>query len=89
MSRTFSELMFGNVHSLEKTKSSQVGECSIETPSASSAAEHHASPTSDVVFHGAVIYGGQFSISINSFNQSPKLAIQEIEVKSSPKRYKG
>ena len=30
MSRTLSELMSGNVHSLEKTNSSQVGECSTE-----------------------------------------------------------
>ena len=32
MSRTLSELMFGNVHSLEKTNSSQVVECSSEIP---------------------------------------------------------
>ena len=32
MSRTLSELMSGNVHSLEKTNSSQVGECSTEIP---------------------------------------------------------
>ena len=41
MSRILSELMSGNVHSLEKKNSSQVGECSSEIPSASSAAEHH------------------------------------------------
>ena len=44
MSRTLSELMSGNVHKLEKTSSSQVGECSTD-PSASSAgrsaADHH------------------------------------------------
>ena len=40
MSRTLSELS-GNVHSLEKTNSSQVAECSTEIPSASSAEEHH------------------------------------------------
>ncbi|XP_073248879.1 uncharacterized protein KIAA1958-like [Porites lutea] len=89
MSRTLSELMSGNVHSLEKTNSSQVGECSTD-PSASSAgrsaADHHQQAMS--LFTGAVIHGGQFSISINSLNQSPKLAIQEVEVKSSPKRYK-
>lgn len=89
MSRILSELMSGNVHSLEKTNSSQVGECSTD-PSASSAgrsaADHHQQAMS--LFTGAVIHGGQFSISINSLNQSPKLAIQEVEVKSSPKRYK-
>ena len=39
MSRTLSERMSGDVHSLEKASSSQVGECSIEIPSASSAAD--------------------------------------------------
>ena len=34
MSRTLSELMSGNVQSLEKTNSAQVGECSTEIPSA-------------------------------------------------------
>ena len=37
---------------------------------------------------GAVIHRGQFIISINSLNQSPKLAVQEPKVESSPKRYK-
>ena len=86
MSRTLGELMSGNVHSLEKTNSSQVGECSTEIPSANLVAEHHQQAMS--LFMGAVIHGGQFSISLNSLNQSPKLAIQEVEVKSSPKRYK-
>ena len=85
MSRTLSERMFGNVHSLEKTNSSQVGECSNDIPSASSAAEHHQQAVS--LFTGSVIHGGQFSISINSLNQSSKFAIQEVGVKSSPKRY--
>ena len=85
MSRTLSELKSGNVHSLEKTNSSQVGECSTD-PSASSAADHHQQAMS--LFTGAVIHGGQFSSSMNSLNQSPKLAIQEVEVKCSPKRYK-
>ena len=74
MSRTLSELMSGNVHSLEKTNLSQVGECSSEIPSASSAAEHHQQAMS--LFTSVVIHGGQFSISINSLNQSPKLALQ-------------
>ena len=78
MSRTLSELVSGNVHSLKKTNSSQLGECSTEIPSASSAAEHHQQAMS--LFTGAAIHGGQFSISINSLNQSPKLAIQEVEV---------
>ena len=83
MSRTLSELMSRNVHSLEKINSSEVGECSTEIPSASLAHQQAMS-----LFTGAVIHGGQFSISISSLNQSPKLAIQEVEVKSSPKRYK-
>ena len=62
VSRTLSELMLGNVHSLEKSNSSQVGKCSTEIPSASSAAEHHQQAMS--LFKGAVIHGGQFSISI-------------------------
>ena len=40
------------------------------------------------LFTGAVIHGGQFSNSINSLNQSLKLALQEAKVESSPKRYK-
>ena len=40
------------------------------------------------IFTGAVIHGGQFSNSINSLNQSLKLALQEAKVESSPKRYK-
>ena len=40
------------------------------------------------LFTGAVIHGGQFSISKNSLNQSPKLAVQEAKVESSLKRYK-
>ena len=69
ISRTLSELMSGNVHSLEKTNSSQVGECSSEIPSASSVAEHHQQAMSLIT--GVFIHGGQFSISINSLNQSP------------------
>ena len=86
MSRTLSELMSGNVHSLEKTNSSQVGECSTEIPSASLAPDHHQQAMS--LFTGAVIHGDQFSISINSLNQSLKLSIQDVEVKTSLKRYK-
>ena len=41
-----------------------------------------------LLFTGAVIHGGQFSNSINSLNQSLKLALQEAKVESSPKRYK-
>ena len=78
--------MSRNVHSLEKTNPSQVGKCSTEIPSASFAADHHQQAMS--LFTGAVIHPGQLSISIYSLNQSPKLAIQEVEVKSSPKRYK-
>ena len=74
MSRALSELMSGNVHRLEKKNSSQVGECSSEIPSASSVAERHQQAMS--LFMGVVIHGGQFSISINSLNQSPKLALQ-------------
>ena len=66
ISRTLSELMFGSVYSLEKTNSSQLGGSTTEIPLASSAAEHHQKATS--LFTGAVIHGGQFSISINSFN---------------------
>ena len=73
MSRTLSELMSGNVQSLEKTNSSEVGECSTEIPSANLAADNHQQAMS--LFTGAVIHGGQFSISINSLNQSPKLAM--------------
>ena len=68
MSRTLSELMSRNVHNLEKTNLSQVGECSTEIPSASSAAEHHQQAMS--LFTGAVhgrsipFMDGQFSISI-------------------------
>ena len=40
------------------------------------------------LFTDAVIHGGQFSISINSLNQSPTLAVQEAKAESSPKRYK-
>ena len=40
------------------------------------------------LFTGAVIHGGQFSISKNSLNQFPKLAVQEAKVESSLKRYK-
>ena len=48
-----------------------------------------AKATSDVTFHGrCVIHGGQFSNSINSLNQSLKLAVQEAKLESSPKRYK-
>ena len=63
MSRTLSELMSGNVHSLEKTNSSQVGECSTEIPSASSAAEHHQQAMS--LFTAVIIHGGQFIYLIN------------------------
>ena len=45
MSRTLSELMSGNVHSLEKTNSSQVAEFSTEI-------QGRTSPKSDVAFHG-------------------------------------
>ena len=45
--------MSGNVHNLEKTNSSQVGKCSTEIPSASSAAENHQQAMS--LFTGAVI----------------------------------
>lgn len=37
---------------------------------------------------GAVIHGGQFSISINSVIESSKSAMQEAELKPSPKRGK-
>ena len=40
------------------------------------------------LFKGAVIHGGQFTISINSLNQSPKLFIQETKDESPPKQYK-
>ena len=40
------------------------------------------------LFTGTVIHGGQFSNSINSLDQSLKLALQEAKVESSPKRYK-
>ena len=62
MSRILSELMSRNVPSLEKTNSSQVGECSTEIPSATLAAEHHQQAMS--LFTGTVIYRGQCSISI-------------------------
>lgn len=71
ISRTLSELMSENVRSSEKTNSFQVGGCSTEIPSASSAVEHNQQAMS--LLTGTVIHGGQFRISINSLNQSKKL----------------
>ena len=85
MSRTLSELTTGRI---EKTNSSQAEAFSTELHSANSASDYQHSQQAMSLFSGAVIHGGQFSISINSLNQSPKLAIQESKVESSPKRYK-
>ena len=83
MSRTLSELATG------KTNSSQDKELGNELHSASSDFQdykHNQQAMS--LFSGAVIHGGQFSISINSLNQSPKLAIQEAKKESPRKKYK-
>ena len=82
MSRTLSELTTGKI---KKTNSSQAEEFSTELHSAS---DYQHSQQAMSLFSGASIHGGQFSISINSLNQSPKLGIQESKVESSPKRYK-
>ena len=71
MSRTLSELMSGNALSLGKTNSSQVGGCSTEIPSASSGTEHHQQAMS--LFTGAVIHGGQFSISFFQSQSIPEV----------------
>ena len=83
MSHTLSELSMGSL----KRNSSEFTEKSSEVHSASDQIQQHGQQAMSL-FSGAVIHGGQFSISINSLNQSPRLTIQEAKGESSPKRYK-
>ena len=86
MSRTLSELSTGSVPSnVENFHSSQIGE---NSKSANSTAEYQHGQQAMSLFTGAVIHGGQISISINSLNQSPTLTTQETEVKTPSQRYK-
>lgn len=71
-----------------KFNASQLGENSRSIHSANSAAvyiyQHGQQAMS--LFTGAVIHGGQISISINSLNESPSLTTQETALKQRYKR---
>ena len=83
MSLTLSDLSTGT-GSTNKTSSSQHAENS-ETAVLSDGQQSQQAVS---LFTGAEIHRGQFNISIKSLNHSPKLAVQEAKVESSPKRYK-